>query len=328
MIIPLRISVALIMGARNYILASVLIKSNYLTPDGRTVLKHAVVRIDGDRIVEVRRARRERVDWDAGNALLMPGLVNAHCHLELSYARGMLTPGRPIGEWLIELVATYLRRDFRASTRAGLKRPMATHVSETRDEARYLFRMDGRMKALLEHFKAPAPFARPPRLTPIAYLDRLGVLKPRVVLIHTNYLSIDDVARIARRGCSTVFCPGSHAFFGHRNHPVRRLLRAGVPVALGTDSLASNSELSMLREMRLLREGYGIDAPTALRMATRHGAMALFGRRCRIGELRPGWAADLTCVAVRGDDPLETATLREPRVKFAMAAGRWVRPPS
>ena len=71
---------------------------------------------------------------------------------------------------------------------------------------------------------------------------------------------------------------------------------------------------------------YGIDAPTAVRMATRHGAMALFGRRCRIGELRSGWAADLTCVAIpRGADPLEVATLREPRVKFAMAAGRWIK---
>ena len=389
-----------------------LIKSKFVTVDGRTILQDAVVRVRGATVTEVRPARRgDRVDLDAGRALLMPGLVNAHCHLEQSYLHGRLRPGRPFAGWLRALVPTSRGRSparWKAAVRAGLARlarhgttavgdicnrapmligelrrdpirkvvysevlgpfpqreeqtwraaarlregvsphapyttspdayrrcvrsrmPMATHVAETREELRYLRTMDGDLRRLLEHFEAPPPFRRPPRTTPIRYLDRLGVLKPRVVLIHTNYLTAADVALIARRGCATVFCPGSHAFFGHRNHPVRRLRRAGVRVALGTDSLASNRDLSMLREMRLLREGTGIDAPTALRMATRDGAAALFGRRARIGVLRRGWAADLTAVSVpRGADPLETATLSEPQVKFAMAAGRWVRRPS
>lgn len=382
-----------------------LIKSNYLTVDGRAVLEDAVVRVRGGRVTQVRRARRsDRPDRDAGSALVMPGLVNAHAHLELSYARGRLTPGRPIDRWLGELIATYRGRgpaQWKASLRAGLAHlarfgttavgdicnrpellgdlyaaspirsvvyaevigpwpsreerqwerarklgggvsphapyttsaaayrlcfagglPIATHVAETREERRFLARGDGPLKALLKREGAPAPFERPPRTTPIRYLHKLGVLKERLTLIHTNYLDAGEIDLIARAGCATVFCPGSHAFFGHRRHPVRRLLARGVPVALGTDSLASNSELSILREMRLLREGYGIDAPTALRMATRNGAVALFGRRARLGELRPGWGADLTAVAIlRGADPLEAATLTEPPVLFALAAG-------
>jgi cytosine/adenosine deaminase-related metal-dependent hydrolase len=395
----------------NYILARVLIKSKFLTVDGTRILHDAVLRVERGKIRQVRRARaREPGALDAGRALLMPGLVNAHCHLELTYARGRLPSGAPMSRWLRELVATYRGRgpaDWVDSLRAGLRRlarhgttavgdicnrpallgphyrgdpirkivyaevigpwpererrqwaaarrlghgisphapyttsaeayrrcaraglPAATHVAESRDELRFLMSGDGPIAELLRHESAPAPFARPPRTTPVRYLDRLGMLRPHVTLIHANYLTDPEIGLIARRGCPVVFCPGSHAFFGHAPHPVRRLLARGVCVALGTDSLASNEELSMLREMRLVRERYGIDASTALRMGTRNGAAALFGRRARIGRLRVGWAADLTCVAIPpGQDPLEAATRTEPPVRFAMAAGRWVKPP-
>lgn len=374
----------------------VLFKSKYLTVDGSAVLEDRVVRIRGGRIAEIRAARRsDRPDVDAGSALLMPGLVNAHCHLELSFARGRLPRGRSIVPWLRGLIPLYRRAPWRDSIRAGLRRaaetgttavgdirsrgpdiespmrlrvyrevigpwpareaaglaaardavsphapyttsaaayraclrtglPIATHIAETREEVRLLRRGGGPFVPLFREFGARFPFDRPPGTTPIRYLDRIAVLRRRLVLIHCNYT--DDIALIARRGCTVVFCPGSHAFFGHRAHPLRRLLRAGVPVALGTDSWASNDDLSMLREMRLVREGYGVDAATAIRMATRNGAAALFGPR--IGELRRGWAADLACMAVpRGADPLEHVTLAEPRVKFSMAGGRWVRMP-
>lgn len=373
-----------------------LFKSNRLTVDGSAVLEGRVLRVRGGRIAEIRPARRsDRPDVDAGDALLMPGLVNAHCHLELSYARGRLPRGRSIVPWLRELIPLHRRAPWRASIRAGLRRaaetgttsigdirsrgpdvatpmrlrvyrevigpwpareaaglaaardgvsphapyttsaaayraclrtglPIATHVAETREEARLLLRGDGPFAALFRELGVRFPFDRRPGTTPIRWLDRIGVLRKRLVLIHCNYT--DDVALIARRGCTVVFCPGSHAFFGHRAHPLRRLLRAGVPVALGTDSWASNDDLSMLREMRLAREGYGVDAPTAIRMATRNGAEALFG--AKIGELRRGWAADLVGVTVpRSADPLEHVTLEEPRVRFSMAAGRWIKPP-
>jgi len=75
---------------------------------------------------------------------------------------------------------------------------------------------------------------------------------------------------------SVVYCPRSHDFFGHENHPVRQLLDLGINVALGTDSLASNSSLSLIDEMRFLfkkTEGHQIrgDIPRA----TVNGAAAL-----------------------------------------------------
>jgi cytosine/adenosine deaminase-related metal-dependent hydrolase len=96
-----------------------------------------------------------------------------------------------------------------------------------------------------------------------------------------------------------VYCPGSHAFFRHRRHPVERLLEAGINVALGTDSLASNNSLSMMKEMSRLREKHpAIPAEMVLYMATEAGAKAL-GIADRYGRLAEGMSASL--VGVRGE---------------------------
>ncbi len=75
---------------------------------------------------------------------------------------------------------------------------------------------------------------------------------------------------------SVVYCPRSHEFFGHEKHPVRQLLDAGINVALGTDSLASNSSLSMIDEMRFLaKKRKDLTLEEIFQMATRNGAAAL-----------------------------------------------------
>ena len=48
---------------------------------------------------------------------------------------------------------------------------------------------------------------------------------------------------------AVVHCPRTHAYFGHRPYPLAKMLAAGVNVALGTDSCASNPDLSLLGEM-------------------------------------------------------------------------------
>ncbi len=173
-------------------------------------------------------------------------------------------------------------------TRPG---PVQTHLAESREEAR-LFR-DGRgpLRDLLRGAGRPLPFASPPGISPAAWLDRLGVLAPPLVAVHGNFLSRADVERLARRRVPVVFCPRSHAFFRHPPHPARALLRTGVPVALGTDSLASNRDLDVRAEMREIVDRHGIRPRTAWRMATVHGA-AVLGLGRGAGTLRPGAPAD------------------------------------
>jgi cytosine/adenosine deaminase-related metal-dependent hydrolase len=135
---------------------------------------------------------------------------------------------------------------------------------------------------------------RPPGLSPVPYLDSLGALQPSALLIHCNYLDQESMISILRSRSSVAYCPRSHAYFGHERHPVRELLDMGVNVALGTDSLASNSSLSILDEMRFLhRTRKDLKCEEILRMATLNGAAALhFGGV--LGRLRRGYWADMT----------------------------------
>ena len=134
----------------------------------------------------------------------------------------------------------------------------------------------------------------PPGLDPVSYLEQSGVLESPVLLIHCNYLDGDSMRKILSSRSSVVYCPRSHNFFGHTNHPVRELLDLGVNVALGTDSLASNDSLSVLDEMRFLFQSRkDLKAEEIFRMATLNGAAAL-GFGSTLGRLRRGHWADLT----------------------------------
>ena len=93
----------------------------------------------------------------------------------------------------------------------------------------------------------------------IRALERAGLLGSRTALIHANWPGPGEVERVAAAGAMVVHCPGSHAFFDRAPFPLDRYRAAGIPVALGTDSAASNAALDMRREMRLLRNSRRIE---------------------------------------------------------------------
>jgi 5-methylthioadenosine/S-adenosylhomocysteine deaminase len=124
-----------------------------------------------------------------------------------------------------------------------------------------------------------------------------------------------------------VHCPGTHRFFGRPPVPLEHYRRAGVPVALGTDSPASNEALDMRRELVLLRAAFPRLSPAeAFRMATGNGARAL-GLQGTIGRLRPGLAADLVAWRLQGSSPelgpvLDELTAGSPSAERVWVAGR------
>src|SRR6185295_17366822 len=85
-------------------------------------------------------------------------------------------------------------------------------------------------------------------------LDYLRMLAeaPSSLIIHGNYLDQEELEFIGahRSRMSLVYCPRTHAYFFHSAYPLGQALSAGVRVALGTDSRASNPDLSLLGEMR------------------------------------------------------------------------------
>jgi cytosine/adenosine deaminase-related metal-dependent hydrolase len=199
-------------------------------------------------------------------------------------------------------------RECAAFARANGMRLM-THLAETTEELELLERGQGALAEFFNRRAGPSGAAFcAPGLSPIAYAASLDVLGPTTVIAHANYVSDDDIRMLADSGAHVAFCPGSHAFFRHPRHPVERLLSAGVNVALGTDSLASNDSLSMLVELRRVRETYpGIEPATALRMATENGARAL-GVEGRYGTLAPGKTASFVGIRPPRDVGLSAAT--------------------
>jgi 5-methylthioadenosine/S-adenosylhomocysteine deaminase len=137
--------------------------------------------------------------------------------------------------------------------------------------------------------------------TPIRYLDRLGVLGPRMVGVHCVWLDDEEVALMGARGAGLAYCPGSNMFLGDGITRVPELLRAGVRIGLGTDGGCTNNRLSVFDEMRTcallqrvrLLDGAALPAATAFDLGTRSAAELL---GLPAGLIAPGRLADLVAV--------------------------------
>jgi cytosine/adenosine deaminase-related metal-dependent hydrolase len=172
---------------------------------------------------------------------------------------------------------------------------IATHIAETKDEVEFLAGGTGHFVSLLNDFNMLKNW-KPPRLSPINYLNNIGFLENGCILIHCNYLSEDEIDLIEKTKSNVVFCPRSHEYFGHEDHPFFILKNRDINIALGTDSLASNDTLSILDEMKFIRNHYqDIKPQNILCMGTIAGAAALKKDDC-IGRLDPGYYADIAVI--------------------------------
>jgi len=161
---------------------------------------------------------------------------------------------------------------------------------------------------------------------PLERLQELELLSPSLLAVHMTQLSDAEVSAFAAAGGHVVHCPESNLKLASGFCPVQSLLTAGINVALGTDSAASNNDLDMLGEMRtaaLLGKAVSGDASalpahSVLRMATLNGARAL-GIGEETGSLLPGKWADITAVRL---DAIETRPLYDPVSQLVYASGR------
>lgn len=326
---------------------------------------------------------------DFGDAVILPGFVNAHTHLELSDLAGRVPPSADFTAWLrglFDILSGSVRDEatIKAAVRAGVHQSLSAGVTTIGDITRYpawsrsaisqsplravsygeIAAIGNRRHLLAERMEAAAAttFASP-RLTigisphapytvepdalreclcvaqasklPVCmhlaevadedsftaalegslgvYLAALGVVDAGVtahgcrpvemldlydfprnssLFAHVNYVSRADLEILAGHPFSVVYCPRTHAAFGHPPHPFRDMLAAGINVCLGTDSLASNPSLSILDEVRFLHARHPEFAPELLmRMATIHGARAL-NLTDSVGSLAHGKSAD------------------------------------
>jgi len=195
----------------------------------------------------------------------------------------------------------------RLASSAGL--PVAMHLAETREELELLRTGGGPFREMLVALGAWDPTAIPRGTRILEYLQVLAAA-PRALVIHGNYLESDEIEYIAMhpQRMAVVYCPRTHAYFGHERYPLARLLALGASVALGTDSRASNPDLSVLAEMRhVARQFPAISPEMVLRLGTIAGARAL-GCADEVGTLEAGKLANLAIVSLparEADDPHE-----------------------
>lgn len=123
--------------------------------------------------------------------------------------------------------------------------PLCIHVAESPAESQYL--QDG--TGALQSIYYPERKFEAPKKSPIAYLEELGALELKPLLIHAIQVNDEDIALIKKYGSTVVHCPRSNLRLTCGRMPLEKFLAADIPVLIGTDSLVSSPSLNIFEEL-------------------------------------------------------------------------------
>jgi aminodeoxyfutalosine deaminase len=342
------------------------------------------------------------LERDLGDVAIMPGLVNAHTHLELSWLRGRVPPAGTFVDWIKQLFvirggrserpddrkvtdavrqAAQEMREFGAAAVGDISNSLASvpvlresglrgmvfhellgfnlphgqsvidsrprrqtaaalggdglrvsvaphapysvspemfrairqevdqsdvpitsvHLGESESEVDFLRDGSGPWPGILQWVGSTRDDWTPPGVGPVEYLERLGVLDARTLVVHGVQLDEAALQRLATIGCTLVTCPRSNQWVGVGVPPIERFYASGVKVAVGTDSLASVDDLNLFAELKTMRWlAPSVPARDLLESATRIGAEAL-GLGDELGTIEQGKRAELIAVRLPRD---------------------------
>ncbi len=273
---------------------------------------------------------------DLHGCLILPGLINAHDHLEFNlFPRLGRGPYPNAGAWARDIhhpdrspVREHLRVPKAARLRWGAVKNLLSGVTTVCHHNPYHPRVFSRDFAVRvpsrygwAHSLGFSPdladrFRHTPGAWPfvlhlgeavdtegadeIRRLDRLGALDHRTVLVHAVALGKRGLLLAAGKGASIVWCPSSNIFILGRTLD-RESLECGIPVALGTDSALTGTG-DLLAELRFAERTGGAPAGRLYRMVTEHAAGIM-----RLGQgegtVVRGGAADLLVIRDGGWSP-------------------------
>jgi len=184
--------------------------------------------------------------------------------------------------------------------RAG---PGSIHLAEDPDERALCEVGKGAFARMLQAMSGNARELRPKARSAVAAVAPF--LAPHHLAVHCVDVDEDDVALLARTGATVVLCPRSNRYIVGRLAPLPALLAAGIPLAVGTDSLASSPSLAPLAELAALRRAFpGVPARALLPLAWNGPAVAA----PHVGALAPGTAPGVLAAPLGGArvaDPFE-----------------------
>jgi 5-methylthioadenosine/S-adenosylhomocysteine deaminase len=139
--------------------------------------------------------------------------------------------------------------------------------------------------------------------SPVAYLEKIGLLGSDVVAAHSVWVDAEDIATLVRRGVGCIHNPSSNMKLASGIMPVVDLLAAGLAVGLATDGAASNNNQDLFQEMNIAAklqkitrmDPRALPARQAVELATIQGARALHLEQ-KIGSIEPGKQADIILI--------------------------------
>lgn len=394
-----------------------IVRSRVVVPMEGDPIENGAVAMVGSKITGVGRFQEVKASHggdvvDLGEQILLPGLINAHCHLDYTLLRGQIPPQKSFTDWIRAIngeKAKLTAKDYVASINQGfaeaqsfgtttivnltafpeliaeIEEPIrtwwfgelidvrnrdqagkivdravellrskdhwgmaphapftasaqlfsaasavsskhnvliTTHVSESREEMQMFRDAGGPLFAFLESIGRPMDDCGDK--TPLSSLMQNHAVDERWILAHLNELTEADFDLLARtKKFHIAHCPRSHTFFGHTRFAWPRLRALGFNICLGTDSLASNSSLSLLSEMReLLRNEPSVSPREALAMITVNGARTI-GRADSLGKISPGFDADLIAIpsAATGKNVFDAIVAFDETIRWMMVDG-------
>jgi aminodeoxyfutalosine deaminase len=170
---------------------------------------------------------------------------------------------------------------------------MAMHVAESLEERQWCQQGNGPFLEMYQRIGLPT---NAPRMQIGEALNLLAGRK-HSLLVHGNYLTELDLDRIAESSIAIVYCPRTHQHFGHSPYPLASIRARSIPLVLGTDSRASNPDLSIWRECCVARRVHAATwgADDAFASITTE-ASRILGLEKDLGSLNPGKLAFINVV--------------------------------
>jgi aminodeoxyfutalosine deaminase len=376
-----------------------ILSARWLLPIANPPVRDGWIEIDGGSIRRLGQGQAPPGVTHLGDVAVLPGLVNAHTHLELSWMAGLIPPAASMSEWITTMMRTrrggapggdeaarqaahdaaalasatgtvlvgdvsntlmtppvlqharlggvvfHEMLGFSAPDPAGAVThararateaerstdhallpiavtvtahapysvspalfreivsrrdtgPLSVHLGESPEEIEFLRTGRGPIRESLEALGVWTDSWPVPECDPVEYMHRMGYLQPGMLAVHGVHLDDDALARLASADAIVVTCPRSNLWVGAGMPRIAHFYAAAVPVAIGTDSLASVASLNMFDEMAELRRiAPDVTAASFLESATRVGAEAL-GLGRSFGTLEPGKRAELVVVDI------------------------------
>ncbi len=181
------------------------------------------------------------------------------------------------------------------------------HLSETSDELEFVMSGTGRMTDLLNQRVGKWQF-NPAGMSPVEYVDSLGLLDNRTLCVHCVFTDERDMDIISRRGSAVAVCVRSNRELSGHVPPVGKFLQKGIRVVIGTDSRASSPDLDMFSEIAAYySEFHSVVTPEQVFRSATYDAAQFLGVANAFGSISAGATAALVYVPFdgRGEEALE-----------------------